>query len=122
MDAPLYFKQGLLEVDEQFSTHKKIIEIKRGRDIRSSVPKNFPYFSVEWDDGGYAHVVEDKAQFPADFGVGIVAGMLGVDPPRFDRKSQRQAPEEELAAVREFIKLWQPYDWTVELDGGDYLG
>eukprot|EP00952_Eustigmatos_sp_NYUAD-ZCMA_P009542 39396-Eustigmatos_ZCMA.PRE.1 len=28
----------------------------QGRNIRSVVPKNFPYFHVEWaPDGGYAH-------------------------------------------------------------------
>jgi hypothetical protein len=31
------------------------------------VPKNFPYFYVEWGKGeGYAHIVEDREQFPKE--------------------------------------------------------
>lgn len=93
----------------------------QGRSIRSVVPKNFPYFHVDWGDGGYAHVVEDRDQFPADFGVGVVAGMLGVDPPRFDRRNQRVDLEQEKAAMREFLRGWQAHDWTAELEGGEYL-
>ena len=123
LDAPLYFKQGLMEVDEQWATHKKLIETK-GRPLRASVPKNFPFFHVEWAPGqGYAHIIEDREQFPKDFGVSVVAGMLGVPPPRFDRKGQpRTDPKEERQAVQNFIIQWQPYDWTRELEGGEYLG
>lgn len=42
--------QGLLEADEQWATHKKLIETK-GRSIRAAVPKRFPYFHVEWAPG-----------------------------------------------------------------------
>lgn len=28
--------------------------------VRRAVPKGFPYFHVEWDDGGYAHVIEGE--------------------------------------------------------------
>lgn len=30
--------------------------------IRRAVPKGFPYFHVEWDDGGYAHVIEGEVR------------------------------------------------------------
>ena len=37
--------------------------------IRRSIPKNFPYFSVEFGmGGGFAHVIEDRSQFPEHFG------------------------------------------------------
>jgi Protein similar to CwfJ C-terminus 2 len=61
--------------------------LPKGRGIRQVVPKNFPYFYVEWKEGeGYAHIIEDREQFPRDFGLGVIAGMMGVDPPRFDRR------------------------------------
>ncbi|EWM22844.1 hypothetical protein Naga_100293g7 [Nannochloropsis gaditana] len=57
------------------------------------------------------------------FGLSVVAGMLGVDPPRFDRKGQ---PRGNLGLERQvvagFLREWQPFDWTQELEGGSYLG
>jgi len=86
------------------------------------VPKGFPYFHVEWSNGGYAHIVEDKDKFPRDFGQSVVAGMLGINPPGFGKKSHSRAtPEDEKRAVQTFLKKWQPYDWTSALEGGEFL-
>ncbi len=83
-EAPIYFKKALLESDEQWAQHKKVIDTKeKGANdlpatvatalhcagLRRSIPKNFPYFHVEFGmDGGYAHVIENEDMFPQDFG------------------------------------------------------
>lgn len=30
--------------------------------VRRAVPKGFPYFHVEWEDGGYAHIIEGEVR------------------------------------------------------------
>ena len=90
-DLPIYFKKELSEVGDDWSTHKKIIETSRnGKNIRNSIPPNFPYFHVEWaggryPSGGMAHVIEEN--FPLNFGQDIVRGLLGQNPTAFGRGS-----------------------------------
>ncbi|ETW00092.1 hypothetical protein H310_07517 [Aphanomyces invadans] len=114
MDAPMFFKQAMLECDEEWSTHKKILD-STGKGIKRTVPSNFAYFHVEWAGqneatGGYAHIIEDTAQFPVDFGLDTIAGMLDVDPPRYGRYHPSLAAES--GRVKSFQAVWQPYDWT----------
>lgn len=119
MEAPIYFKKGLLDADEEWSQHKKVIDTA-GKGIRRSVPKGFPYFNVEFgcSGGGFAHVVEDETKFPRNFGRDILLGMLSMEPERMHR--QRRTHQDEVAVVSKFVEKFQPFDWTRELDGGDY--
>ncbi|OQR96455.1 hypothetical protein ACHHYP_15787 [Achlya hypogyna] len=116
-DVPLYFKQGLLNADEEWSTHKKIIDTTE-KGLHRSIPPQFAYFHVEWSSGGYGHIIEDAAQFPKDFGADILAGILEVDPRRYGRYIP--SVDAEKGRVKDFLKMWQPFDWTQELDGGEY--
>ncbi len=136
-DCPLYFKKELNDADEEWATHRKLISTTE-KGLRRSVPPNFAYFYVEWEVGGYAHIIEDEDIFPRAFGLDTVSGMLGLDPQRFNRKDGRdkrggrgtggegggsQGARQfgrEKQAVLSFLKDWEPHDWTAGLEGGEY--
>lgn len=63
-------------------------------------------------------MIDDERQFPSDFGVNVIAGMIHVDPPKFNRV--QSTFEDDRKKVLAFISTWSKYDWTKELDGGDY--
>lgn len=114
-DAPMFFKQAMLEQAEEWGTHNKILPTGE-KGLRRTVPNNFSYFFVEWDaNDGYAQIIEEKGNFPKDFGVDTIAGMLEMDPIRFN-KTQRQSSNDEKGMVLRFLDKWKPVDWTVELD------
>jgi len=111
-DAAMYFKSALTEQAEEWGTHTKLLST-RDRGVRRTVPKGFPYFNVEWDNGGFAQIIESSA-FPKDFGLDTIAGMMQLDPVRFNRKTR--AADGDRAAVLDFCKRWKEFDWTLELD------
>ncbi|NXV48737.1 C19L2 protein, partial [Uria aalge] len=66
--APIYFKKAIMESDEEWSVNKKLIDLS-SKDVRKSVPKGLPYFSVDFGlQGGFAHIIEDQHKFPHYFG------------------------------------------------------
>jgi hypothetical protein len=84
--APIYFKvissslpfflfhflnisqKAITESESEWAQHKKLIDT-RVKGLKRSVPKGFPYFAVEFSDGGgFAHVIEDEKSWKRDFG------------------------------------------------------
>jgi diadenosine tetraphosphate (Ap4A) HIT family hydrolase len=116
-DAPLYFKQAIVG-SEEWATNKELIDTK-GKGLRRSIPKGFAYFHVGWQGGGYVHAIDNEETFPESFGIDVCAGMLGLPPGRFGRKAQRLSVEQERTLVLDFVKQWEPFDWTQTLDGGN---
>ncbi|NXK50991.1 C19L2 protein, partial [Chauna torquata] len=109
--APIYFKKAIMESDEEWSMNKKLIDLS-SKDVRKSVPKGLPYFSVDFGlQGGFAHVIEDQHKFPHYFGKEIIGGMLDLEP-RLWRKGIRQNFEEQRKKVLQFAQWWKPYDFT----------
>ncbi|XP_036601635.1 CWF19-like protein 2 [Trichosurus vulpecula] len=109
--APIYFKKAIMESDEEWSMNKKLIDLS-SRDIRKSVPRGLPYFSVDFGlQGGFAHVIEDQQKFPHYFGKEIIGGMLDAEP-RLWRKGIRENFENQRKKVLQFAQWWKPYDFT----------
>ncbi|XP_029458306.1 CWF19-like protein 2 isoform X2 [Rhinatrema bivittatum] len=109
--APIYFKKAIMESDEEWSMNKKLIDLS-SRDIRKSVPKGLPYFSVNFGlQGGYAHIIEEKHKFPHYFGKEIIGGMLDLEP-RLWRKAIRENFDDQRKKVLQFAQWWKPYDFS----------
>ncbi|KAM5245793.1 CWF19-like protein 2 [Ctenodactylus gundi] len=109
--APIYFKKAIMESDEEWSMNKKLIDLSL-KDIRKSVPRGLPYFSVDFGlQGGFAHVIEDQHKFPHYFGKEIIGGMLDLEP-RLWRKGIRESFEDQRKKALEFAQWWKPYDFT----------
>lgn len=69
-----------------------------------------------------------EGNFPRNFGVDTLAGVMGVDPPSFGGKERGRgrgsggsrglaADEQERKMVMDFLERWKKFDWTSELDG-----
>ncbi|KAL2807016.1 CWF19-like protein 2, partial [Daubentonia madagascariensis] len=109
--APIYFKKAIMESDEEWSMNKKLIDLS-SKDIRKSVPRGLPYFSVDFGlQGGFAHVIEDQHKFPPYFGKEIIGGMLDIEP-RIWRKGIRENFEDQRKKALQFAQWWKPYDFT----------
>ncbi|XP_062949994.1 CWF19-like protein 2 isoform X2 [Cynocephalus volans] len=108
--APIYFKKAIMESDEEWSMNKKLIDLS-SKDIRKSVPRGLPYFSVDFGlQGGFAHVIEDQHKFPHYFGKEIIGGMLDIEP-RLWRKGIRESFEDQRKKALQFAQWWKPYDF-----------
>jgi hypothetical protein len=80
------FHQAFNSSDEEWSTHKKMIDLTLKRPLAHAVPGHWEYLAVEWGSGsdgqtdviGAAHAVENATKIAPDFCLDVVAGMLDV--------------------------------------------
>jgi uncharacterized membrane protein YgcG len=111
LDAPLYFKNSMLEQAEEWGTHShKIYNISSSHEKKTLVQtlpskaSNLAYFYIDFGSSssssngnasaasatttttttGYAQVIE-SSRFPKDFAADTVAGMMHLDPMRLRR-------------------------------------
>ncbi|KAA6403289.1 MAG: putative cwfJ family protein [Streblomastix strix] len=77
--APAYYKKELSEAESDWTDNKSIINIPKGKLLRNCIPKQLPFFHVEFADGtGYGHIIEDKYKIRRDFGKEILIGAMNL--------------------------------------------
>ncbi|EPS65503.1 hypothetical protein M569_09269, partial [Genlisea aurea] len=116
--APLYFKKAIDEAEEEWSQHnaKKLIDTSE-KGLRGSIPKNFPYFHVEFGlKKGFVHVIDDETEFETSFGLNVVRGMLQLPAEDMHRRRRQETFESQRRAVADFLRDWKPFDWTKQLE------
>ncbi|CAN8244744.1 unnamed protein product [Cochlearia groenlandica] len=117
-EGPLYFKKAIDEAESEWSQHnaKKIIDTSV-KGLRNSIPKNFPYFHVEFGlDKGFAHVIDDEEQFNSNLGLNVIRGMLELPEEDMYRRRRHESVESQKKAVLSFAREWKHFDWTKQLD------
>ncbi|KAF7148428.1 hypothetical protein RHSIM_Rhsim03G0051600 [Rhododendron simsii] len=94
--------------------------IRRGsliKGLRGSVPKDFPYFHVEFGlNKGFVHVIDDEQQFKANFGLNVIrGGMLKLPEEDIYGRRKHDSEETQKQAVSSFARDWPHFDWTKKL-------
>ena len=100
--------------------HRKIFTTTTAKPLRKSIPKDFPYFFVEFGlDDGFAHIIEDEQAFSPTFGKEIIAGMLDMSHEKWRRKryagkgeAEIRTPKQMETEVAGFRTRFMPFDWT----------
>ncbi|KAG9440009.1 hypothetical protein H6P81_020174 [Aristolochia fimbriata] len=116
-EARIYFKKAIDEATGEWSQHnaKKLIPTDE-KGLRASIPKDFPYFHVEFGlHRGYVHVIDDESRFKANLGLNVVRGMLGLPEEDMYRRRKRESVDIQKRAVASFAQEWEPFDWTKQL-------
>nr|AFK37937.1 unknown [Lotus japonicus] len=116
-EAPLYFKKAIDEAEDEWSQHnaKKLIDTSQ-KGLRNSIPKNFPYFHVEFGlNKGFVHVIDDETQLNGSLGFNVLRGMLQLADEDMYRRRRYEAVEVQKQAVASFAKEWEPFNWTKQL-------
>ena len=113
--ASAYFRKAILESDEEWSQHKKLYET--GGSIRGTVPPGFAYFAAGFGlQAGYAHVIENEAEWSRDFGRDILEGIL--EHPDTGIPLARRAKDDFAhitQKVTQFARAFDEFDWTKSL-------
>eukprot|EP00397_Hematodinium_sp_SG-2012_P017000 GEMP01017362.1.p1 GENE.GEMP01017362.1~~GEMP01017362.1.p1 ORF type:complete len:852 (+),score=230.78 GEMP01017362.1:78-2633(+) len=114
-DAIIYTQKSLQEAEE-WTSHKKVIDCPKG--IREKVPPGFAYLHMDISlQRGFAHVIEDPRLFPKGYARSILHDVLEAD-----RFTKAYASHEERDAEKaKFAKLYEPLDWTAQLQSGSAI-
>ncbi|GAY46544.1 hypothetical protein CUMW_097870 [Citrus unshiu] len=116
--APVYFKKAIDEAEDEWSQHnaKKLIDTSV-KGLRGSIPKDFPYFHIEFGlNKGFVHVIDDETQFKSSFGLNVIRGMLHLPEEDMYRRRRHESVETQKQAVATFAQDWEPFDWTKQLE------
>ncbi|GAY63555.1 hypothetical protein CUMW_226540 [Citrus unshiu] len=75
---PVSFKKAIDEAEDEWSQHTagKLIDTSV-KGLRGSIPKDFPYFRIEFGlNNGFVHVIDDEIQLKNNLGLYVIRGML----------------------------------------------
>lgn len=135
---PGNFRQELLSVGSEWSTHHKIISFAPDRPFRRSMVSSLPYFMIQFDykgEQGYGHVIEGNdaagafeeesdpyglsgmskgtsgGKFERYFAAEVIGGLLDLEPRQWmhPRRLDHRKGSELLATYK---RQWAPFDWT----------
>lgn len=70
--------QAIDEAEDEWSQHTagKLIDTSV-KGLRGSIPKDFPYFRIEFGlNNGFVHVIDDEIQLKNNLGLYVIRGML----------------------------------------------
>ena len=112
------FLQAIDEAEDEWSQHnaKKLIDTSE-KGLRGSIPKDFPYFHVEFGlNKGFVHVIDDEKQFKSSLGLDVIRGMLRLPEEDMHRRRRHESAEAQKQAVVNFARDWEPFDWTKQLE------
>ncbi|XP_047092459.1 CWF19-like protein 2 [Lolium rigidum] len=115
--APMYFKKAIDEAEEEWSQHEMKKLIPTSGNLRQVIPENFAYFHVEFGlDRGFVHVIDDETNFSAGFGLNVMRGVLRLPGEDMHRRRRHETMDNQKQAVASFMKDWEPFDWTKQLE------
>jgi hypothetical protein len=96
---------------------KKLITTSASRNLRQVIPENFAYFHVEFGlDREFVRVIDDETNFSSGFGLNVIRGLLQLPGEDMHRCRRHESMDKQKQAVASFMKDWEPFDWTKQLD------
>lgn len=111
----------------EWSQHgsRGVVPTEGKRGLMSAIPVHFPYFHVEFGmDRGLCLVLEGEKRVGRDWGRGVLEGVIrGEEDDSGDEEGELGglgggvgrrgwSYERQMEEVREFQKMWEPFDWT----------
>jgi transposase len=116
--APLVFKQEIGEAESEWSQHHamRLMDTSQ-KGLRGCIPRQFPYFSVEFGyRKGFAHIIDDESKWKGDFGRSVMVGLMGLKEEDMYRKARKEGNQAQVESKSEFLSQWEAFDWTQQLD------
>ncbi|CAO1638457.1 unnamed protein product [Sympodiomycopsis kandeliae] len=134
---PGNFRQELLSVESEWSTHQKIISFNASKPFRRSMVPDLPYFMIQFDhkgEKGYGHIIENETntafeeeqdpygmseqsrgtaggKFERYFAAEVIGGLLDIEP-RMWMRPRRVDHKRGAEMLAKYKKEWDPFDWT----------
>jgi hypothetical protein len=115
--SPMYFRKAVDDITSEWAQHaaKRMIDTSK-KGLRGSIPQNFPYFHVEFGLGsGFVHVIDNPAEFPRDFGRGVMVGLLRLPEEDMHRRAKKESEKLQMQWAAEFRNQFDEFDWTKQL-------